>query len=62
MYKTINAGATWTTLPASSVLQSKLLEYPEIVKLQFISKDVGWLLIEKKKIDDLSCCRQPMEA
>lgn len=49
MYKTINAGATWTTLPASSVLQSKLLEYPEIVKLQFISMDVGWLLIEKKE-------------
>ncbi|WP_310828827.1 WD40/YVTN/BNR-like repeat-containing protein [Paenibacillus pedocola] len=48
MYKTVNQGHTWTSLPASSVLQSKLLEYPEIVKLQFISDDVGWLLIQKE--------------
>ncbi|MNN89956.1 hypothetical protein D3C81_2078400 [compost metagenome] len=48
MYKTVNQGQTWTSLPASSVLQSKLLEYPEIVKLQFISDDVGWLLIQKE--------------
>lgn len=49
MYRTLNQGETWTVLPASSVLQSKLLEYPEIVKLQFISEDVGWLLIEKEE-------------
>lgn len=49
MYKTVNQGQTWTALPASSVLQSKLLEYPEIVKLQFISSDVGWLLIQKEE-------------
>jgi photosystem II stability/assembly factor-like uncharacterized protein len=49
MYKTSNQGQTWSLLPASSVLQSKLLEYPEIVKLQFISSDVGWLLIQKEE-------------
>lgn len=49
LYKTTNQGQTWTPLPASSVLQSKLIEYPEIVKLQFISSEVGWLLIEKKE-------------
>ncbi|WP_151736364.1 WD40/YVTN/BNR-like repeat-containing protein [Paenibacillus tengchongensis] len=49
LYKTVNGGTTWTALPTSSVLQSKLLEYPEIVKLQFISRDVGWLLIQKEE-------------
>ncbi len=49
IYQTLNQGQTWTRLPASSVLQSKLLEYPEIVKLQFISADVGWLLIQKEE-------------
>ncbi|WP_150271629.1 WD40/YVTN/BNR-like repeat-containing protein [Paenibacillus tepidiphilus] len=49
LYKTVNGGTTWSALPASSVLQSKLLEYPEIVKLQFISGDVGWLLIQKEE-------------
>lgn len=49
MYRTVNQGKEWALLPASSVLESKLLEYPEIVKLQFISEDVGWLLIEKKE-------------
>lgn len=49
MYTTNNEGRTWTALPASSVLESKLLEYPEIVKLQFVSSDVGWLLIQKEE-------------
>ncbi|WP_340023833.1 YCF48-related protein [Paenibacillus sp. FSL K6-1096] len=49
LYKTVNQGQSWTALPPSSVLQSKLLEYPEIVKLQFITKDVGWLLIAKEE-------------
>ncbi len=49
LYYTTNQGQMWKALPASSVLQSKLLEYPEIVKLQFFSARVGWLLIEKKE-------------
>ncbi|MBT2287859.1 hypothetical protein J7E73_01695 [Paenibacillus albidus] len=49
LYQTHNQGLTWEALPASSVLQSKLLEYPEIVKIQFFSAEVGWLLIEKKE-------------
>lgn len=49
LYKTVDQGVTWTALPASTVLQSKLLEYPEVVKLQFISNDVGWLLISKEE-------------
>ncbi|WP_083204939.1 YCF48-related protein [Bacillus sp. FJAT-27264] len=49
LYQTQDQGATWTALKSSSVLEDKLLEYPEIVKLQFFSSEVGWLLIEKKE-------------
>lgn len=49
LYHTMDQGTTWEALPVSSVLQSKLLEYPEIVKMQFYSSNVGWLLIEKKE-------------
>ncbi|WP_410511087.1 hypothetical protein PaeBR_13310 [Paenibacillus sp. BR2-3] len=49
LYQTRNKGVTWKPLPASSVLQSKLIEYPEVVKLQFFSANLGWLLIEKKE-------------
>lgn len=49
LYHTTDQGLNWKALPTSSVLQSKLLEYPEIVKLEFYSADVGWLLIEKKE-------------
>ncbi|MDT3424764.1 photosystem II stability/assembly factor-like uncharacterized protein [Paenibacillus forsythiae] len=49
LYRTSNQGKTWEELPLSEVLGSKLAEYPEIVKLQFISKEVGWLLIEKSE-------------
>ncbi|MNC64644.1 hypothetical protein D3C75_1148660 [compost metagenome] len=49
LYHTVDQGATWLPLKESSVLRSKLLEYPEIVKLQFFSTEVGWLLIEKKE-------------
>ncbi|WP_025690893.1 WD40/YVTN/BNR-like repeat-containing protein [Paenibacillus zanthoxyli] len=47
LYHTTNQGKDWKALPPSDVLQSRLTMYPEIVKLQFISKEVGWLLIEK---------------
>lgn len=49
LYQTQDQGATWTALKPSSVLEAKLKEYPEIVKLQFFSAEVGWLLIEKKE-------------
>jgi photosystem II stability/assembly factor-like uncharacterized protein len=49
LYQTHDHGATWKSLPASSVLKNKLAEYPEVVKMQFFSKDIGWLLIEKKE-------------
>lgn len=59
LYHTIDQGATWLPLKESSVLRSKLLEYPEIVKLQF-STEVGWLLIEKKRTSARYCYRLRM--
>ncbi|MEK5254963.1 YCF48-related protein [Paenibacillus sp. FSL F4-0125] len=49
LYHTVNQGNTWLPLKESNVLQSKLEEYPETIKMQFISPEVGWLLIEKKE-------------
>ncbi|WP_379127061.1 WD40/YVTN/BNR-like repeat-containing protein [Paenibacillus sp. sgz500958] len=49
LYQTRDQGKSWNLLPVSDVLQSKLIEYPEVVKLQFFSEDLGWLLIEKKE-------------
>ncbi|KAA9006581.1 hypothetical protein F4V43_06460 [Paenibacillus spiritus] len=47
LYWTGNQGQAWRALPASSVLQAKLKEYPEVVKLQFIDEKTGWLLIQR---------------
>lgn len=49
IYHTTDQGGTWYPLSTSSVLQTKLAEYPEIVKLEFFSENLGWLLIEKKE-------------
>lgn len=48
LYHTVNQGKTWIPLKESSILQSKLAEYPETIKMQFISPELGWLLLEKK--------------
>jgi hypothetical protein len=32
--------------PRDELLTSNLKKYPKVVKMQFISSDVGWLLIE----------------
>ncbi|MDO7904867.1 YCF48-related protein [Paenibacillus sp. JX-17] len=47
VYHTIDQGHTWLPLPPSKVLIKKLQDYPEIVKIQFSTPKVGWLLIEK---------------
>ncbi|MNB77140.1 Ycf48-like protein [compost metagenome] len=49
LYRTDDQGKVWKALSTSSVLKSKLAEYPEIVKLQFIDEETGWLLIEKSE-------------
>ncbi|WP_055108037.1 WD40/YVTN/BNR-like repeat-containing protein [Paenibacillus ihumii] len=44
IYHTLDQGKSWTALPESKVLTEILAEYPEIVKLEFSSDQVGWLL------------------
>ncbi|GAA0137200.1 hypothetical protein YSY43_40410 [Paenibacillus sp. YSY-4.3] len=45
MYHTLDQGKTWTLLPESKVLTKILTDYPEIVKLEFSTVKVGWLLV-----------------
>lgn len=45
---TTNKGKEWIPLPESKKLTEVLLEYPSIVKLQFYSERVGWLLVSKE--------------
>ena len=49
LFQTKDQGTIWSPLPINKVLQSKLKEYPEVVKLQFFSENLGWLLLEKKE-------------
>lgn len=45
-YYTKDAGKTWSALPASSVLEKILEDYPEIVKMQMVTSKLGWILVE----------------
>lgn len=46
VYHSRNMGKTWTAFPKSKLLADNLKKYPNVVKLQFTSPDVGWMLIE----------------
>lgn len=48
VYYTSDQGSHWEPLPQSRKLRSTLQDYPEIVKLQFFSSRVGWLLVAKE--------------
>ncbi|MBP1999856.1 photosystem II stability/assembly factor-like uncharacterized protein [Paenibacillus shirakamiensis] len=50
VYHTLNQGEAWTALPDNSVLESILEKYPEIVKIQFSSSKVGWMLVQKNEL------------
>lgn len=49
VYHTENQGKTWSPMPPSSKLRDVMtkLEYSQVVKLQFFSAKVGWLLVAK---------------
>ncbi len=49
IFRTDNQGKNWTALPKSDTLQKTLVNYPELVKLQFFSREVGWLLVSKNE-------------
>ncbi|CAM4513964.1 hypothetical protein [Paenibacillus macerans] len=47
-YYTSDQGNHWTPLPRSPKLVDIMADYPEVVKLQFFSSRVGWLLVAKE--------------
>lgn len=46
VYQTADQGKTWTKLAESKNLSDLLDKYPEIVKMQFVTTKVGWILLE----------------
>ncbi|WP_223066183.1 hypothetical protein [Paenibacillus caui] len=49
LYHTVDQGKTWTKLPESEKLTTTMEEYPEVVKLQFFSSKLGWILVQNSK-------------
>lgn len=48
VYYTADQGNLWEPLPESEKLKEIMTDYPELVKLQFFSSQVGWLLVAKE--------------
>lgn len=48
VYHTTDMGKNWKSYPRDELLTENLKKYPKVVKMQFVSSDVGWLLIETK--------------
>ncbi|WP_235847623.1 VPS10 domain-containing protein [Paenibacillus tuaregi] len=50
VYHTTTQGTKWEELPESSVLKQTMTKYPEVVKFQFYSSKVGWLLVQNNNL------------
>lgn len=46
LYHTVNQGKNWLALAQSQKLIETMQEYPEVVKLQFINANLGWILVQ----------------
>ncbi|AOZ91021.1 WD40/YVTN/BNR-like repeat-containing protein [Paenibacillus crassostreae] len=46
MYHTVDRGVNWMELPASQLLQQYLDSYPKVAKIDFVSSNIGWILLE----------------
>lgn len=46
IYQTADQGKTWSKLTGSNNLSDLLDKYPEVVKMQFVTTKVGWILLE----------------
>jgi photosystem II stability/assembly factor-like uncharacterized protein len=46
LYHTNDQGTTWKALPKSELLQDYMVTYPIVVRIDFVSSDVGWILLE----------------
>ncbi|GGO02126.1 WD40/YVTN/BNR-like repeat-containing protein [Saccharibacillus kuerlensis] len=49
-YRTSDGGKTWDPLPESKKLRENMEKYPEIFQVEFISEQVGWILIGKTEL------------
>lgn len=45
VYHTTDLGANWSLLPQSAKLSEIVLEYPNVLKVQFFNSQLGWLLV-----------------
>lgn len=50
VFHTITQGSKWEELPESPVLKQTMNTYPEVVKFQFYSSKVGWLLVQNSEL------------
>lgn len=50
VFHTTTQGTEWNELPESSVLKQTMIKYPEVVKFQFYSSKVGWLLVQNNDL------------
>lgn len=50
IYRTKDGGLNWNLLPESDKLAENMEKYPEIFQIQFISDQVGWILIGKTEL------------
>ncbi|MNI23376.1 BNR/Asp-box repeat protein [compost metagenome] len=50
VFHTTSQGVKWDELPESSVLKMTMNKYPEVVKFQFYSSKVGWLLVQNNDL------------
>ncbi|MCJ8012461.1 YCF48-related protein [Paenibacillus sp. KQZ6P-2] len=46
LYHTVDQGKTWSVVSDNQMIREMLQEYPEVVKLQFTSSKVGWMLVQ----------------
>lgn len=46
IYHTLNRGKSWSRLPQSTILEQQLEIHPVVVKMEFITSDIGWILLE----------------
>ncbi|MWV42353.1 hypothetical protein GRF59_01805 [Paenibacillus sp. HJL G12] len=49
LYHTVDQGKTWGIVSDNEIIKDKLQEYPEVVKLQFSSSKVGWMLVQNNE-------------
>ncbi|WP_438433434.1 WD40/YVTN/BNR-like repeat-containing protein [Gorillibacterium sp. sgz500922] len=45
LYRTVDGGRTWKTLPKDELLAKQLASKPRLIRLQFATDSIGWMLL-----------------